>query len=135
MAIRKQREQIPLVDKEKFHGYFHYCHKFGHKVADYRAMGEDQRLKRKQDTNIEHGEGKANSIAHEKMWKKELEDSEETQISIINEVSKVDVEHNEVIYKNDIDHEGKLLSDVEENPNEDKDERDKEGYSDCGILF
>ena len=69
------------------------------------------------------------------MWKKELEDSKETKISIINEISEVDVEHNEVIDKNDIHHEGNLLSDIEEYPNEDKDERDKEGYSDCGILF
>ena len=69
------------------------------------------------------------------MWKKELEDSEETQISIINEVSEVDVENNEFIDKNGIHHEGSLLSNVEEYPNEDKDERDKEGYNDCGILF
>ena len=55
---------------------------------------------------------------------KELEASEETQLSVINEVSVVDVENNEVIDKNDIHHEGKLLSDVEEYPNVDKDERE-----------
>ena len=41
-------------------------------VADCRARGEDQRLKRKRDTNAEHGEGKTNNIPHESMWKKEL---------------------------------------------------------------
>ena len=60
-----------------------------------------------------------------KVQMKELEYSEETQISIINEVSEVDVEHNEVIDKNDTHPEGRILSDVEEYLNEDKDERDK----------
>ena len=40
--------------------------------------------------------------------------SEETQISVINEVSVVDVENNEVIDKNDTHDEGKLLCDEEE---------------------
>ena len=63
---------------------------------------------------------------------KELEASEETKLSVINEVSVVDVENNEVTCKNDTHHEGKLLSDVEEHT--DKDEGDEEGYSDdCGI--
>ena len=88
-------------------------------------------MKRKQDTNAEHGEGKANSTPLEKVWMKEFEASEETQLSFINEVSVVDVENNEVIDKNNIHHEGKLLSDVEEHPNADKDERDDEGDSDC----
>ena len=60
--------------------------------------------------------------------------TEETQVSVINEVSVVDVENNEVIDKNDTHHEGKLLSDVEEYIN--KDEGDEEGCSDSyGILF
>ena len=66
---------------------------------------------------------------------KELESSKETQLSVINEVFVVDVENNEVIEKNDTHHEGKLLSDVEEYPNADKDERDDEGDNDCGIYF
>ena len=67
---------------------------------------------------------------------KELEASEETQPLVISEVSVVDIENNEVIDKNDTHHEGKLLSDVEEYPNVDKDERDEEGCSDdCGIFF
>ena len=37
MVVRKQRDQRPPVDKEKFHGYCHYCHNFGHKVADCRV--------------------------------------------------------------------------------------------------
>ena len=45
---------------------------------------------------------------------KELEASEETQFSVINEVSVVDVENNEVIDKNDFHHEGKILSDIKE---------------------
>ena len=65
---------------------------------------------------------------------KELEALEETQISVINEVSVVDVENNEVIETNDTHHEGKLLSDIKEYI--DKDEGDEEGCSDdCGILF
>ena len=53
---------------------------------------------------------------------KELEDSKETQLSVID--------------KNVTHHEGNLLSDVEEYPNVDKDERDEEGCSDDhGILF
>ena len=61
MAVRKQRDQRHPVDKEKFHGYCHCCHKFGHKVADCIFKGENQRMKRKPDTNAEHGEGQANS--------------------------------------------------------------------------
>ena len=91
-------------------------------------------MKRKQDTNAEHGEGKLNSTPPKKVWMKELEASEETQISVINEVSVVDVENIEVIDKNDTHREGKLLSDVEEYT--DKDEGDEEGCSDDhGILF
>ena len=60
--------------------------------------------------------------------------SEETQISVINEVSVVDVENNEVIDKNGTHHEENLLSNVEEST--DKDEGDEEGCSDdCGIFF
>ena len=65
---------------------------------------------------------------------KELEALEETQVSVINEFSVVDVEDNEIIDKNDTHHEGKILSDVEEYT--DKYEGDEEGCSDyCGILF
>ena len=67
MEVRKQRDQGPPVDNEKFHGYCHYCHKFGHKVTNYRVRGENQRMKRKQDTNTEHGEGQANSTSPEKV--------------------------------------------------------------------
>ena len=69
-------------------------------------------MKRKQDTNTEHGEGQANSTPPEKVWMKELEASEETQLSVINEALRVDVENNEVIDKNDTYHEGNLLSDI-----------------------
>ena len=68
-------------------------------MADYRVKGENQRMKRKQDTNAEHREGQENSTPPKKVWMKELEDSEETQLSVINEVSVVDVENNEVIDK------------------------------------
>ena len=43
---------------------------------------------------------------------KELEASEQTQLSVINEVSVFDVENNEVTDKNDTHHEGKILSDI-----------------------
>ena len=112
MAVRKQRDQTTLVDKEKFHVYCHCFHKFGHKVVDCRVGEENQRMKREQDTNVENGEGQVNSTPPEKVCMKELEASEETQISVINEVSVVDVWNNEVIDKNHTHHEGKLLSDV-----------------------
>ena len=122
------------MDKEKFHGYCHCCHKFGHKVADYRVRGENQRMKREQDTNVEHGEGKVNSTPPEKVWMKELEVSKETQLSVINEVSVVVFENNKVINKNDTHHEGKIPSDAEEYT--DKYEGDEEGCSDdCVIIF
>ena len=70
MAVRKQRDQRPLVDKEKFHGYCHYYHKFGHKVVDCKVRGENQRMKREQDTNTEHGEGQVNNTSPEKVWMK-----------------------------------------------------------------
>ena len=91
-------------------------------------------MKREHDTNAKHGEGQVNSTPPEKVWMKELEASEETQLSVINEVFVVDVENNEVIDKNHTHHEGKLLSDVEEYI--DKDEGGEEGCSDdCGIFF
>ena len=69
-------------------------------------------MKREQDTNIEHGEGQVNSTPPEKVCMKELEYLEEKQLLVINEVSVVDVENNEVTDKNDTHHEGTLLSDV-----------------------
>ena len=68
------------MDKEKTNGYCHYCHRFGHMVADCRVRGENQRMKREQDTNPKHGEGQVNSTPLEKVWMKELEASEETQL-------------------------------------------------------
>ena len=64
-------------------------------------------MKRQHDTNTEHGEGQENSTPPKKVWMKELEASEEIQLSVINEVSVVDVENNEVIDKNDTHHEEK----------------------------
>ena len=91
-------------------------------------------MKKKEDTNADHGEGQANSTTPDKVWMKELEASEETQLSVINRFQVVDVENNGVTDKNDTHHEGKILSDVEEYTN--KDEGDEEGYNDdCGILF
>ena len=120
--------------KNFFYGYCHYYHKFGHKVVDYRVKVANQRMRREHDTKREHGEGQVNSTPPKKTWMKELEASEETQFSVINEVSVVDVENNEVIDKNDTHHEGNLLSDIKEYT--DKDEGDEEGCSDdYGILF
>ena len=134
MAVRKQRDQKTPRDKEKIHGYCHGCHKFGHKMDDFRVKGENQRMKSKHDTNIEHGEGQANGTPPENVWMKELEASKESELLVINEVFVVDVENNEVIDKNDTHHEGKILSDAEYYT--DKYEGDKEGCSDdCGILF
>ena len=61
------------MDKEKFSSYFHYCHRFGHKVDECRVRGENQTMKREQDTNLEHGEGQVNSTSPEKLWMEELE--------------------------------------------------------------
>ena len=69
-------------------------------------------------------------VPYENVWMKELEASEETQLSVINKVYVVDVENNEVIDKNDTHREGKLLSDVEAYPNAYKDERNDKGDSD-----
>ena len=58
------------MDKEKFHGYCYYYHNFGHKVADCKVRGENQRMKREHDTNTEHGEGQVNSTPPENVWMK-----------------------------------------------------------------
>ena len=93
-------------------------------------------MRREQDTNTEHGEGQVNSTPPKKVWMKELESSKETQLSVINEVSIVDVENNEVTNKNDTYREGNLLSEVEEYNDVDEDERNDEVCSDdCGVLF
>ena len=73
MEVRKQRDKIPPMDKEKFHGYFHYCHNFGHKVVDCRVRGENQSMKSEHETNTGHGEGQVNSTLPGKVWMKELE--------------------------------------------------------------
>ena len=73
MEVRKQRDQRPHADKEKFHGYCYYCHKFGHKVAGCRVKGENQRIKKEHETNTEHGEVQVNSTPPEKVWMEELE--------------------------------------------------------------
>ena len=41
MEVVKQEDQIFLKHKGEFNGYCHYCHKFGHKVADYTTKGKD----------------------------------------------------------------------------------------------
>ena len=51
MEVVKQEDQSFLKHKGKLYGYCHCCHKFGHKVANYRTKGKDQSLGRKQDTN------------------------------------------------------------------------------------
>ena len=94
-------------------------------------------LRRKQDTNTEDDGIQVSRIPHGKMWKKNsyYEDSKETQISNICEVSKDDNEHNSAIDKNGIRYEEKQDGDVKEYTDEDEYEGDEEGYSDCGILF
>ena len=82
-------------------------------MADCKVKGENQRKKTEHETNTENGEGQVNSTPPEKALMKELEASEETQLSVINEVLVVDVENNEVIDKNGTRHEGNILSDVE----------------------
>ena len=57
------------------------------------------------------------------------------KVSNISEVSKDDDEHNSAINKNDNHYEEKQYGDVKEYTDEDEDEGDEEGYSDCGILF
>ena len=77
-------------------------------------------------------------IPHGKIWtkKSDYDNSEETQISNINEVSKDNDENISAIDKNDIHYEKKKYGDVKEYTDEDEDEGDEEGYSDdCGIIF
>ena len=135
MEVGKQKDQIFL--KGKFYGYCYCCHKFGHKAANCKTKGKDQILRRKQDTNTEDDGSQVSMTHHGMMSKKksDYDDSEETQISNICEVSKDDNEHNSSIDKNDIHYEEKQDVDVKEYTDEDKDEGDEEGYSDCGILF
>ena len=91
----------------------------------------------KQDTNTKYDGIKVSKTHHGKIWKKksDYEDSEETQISNISEVSKDYNEHNSAIDKNDIHYEENQDGDVKEYTDEDEYEGDEEGYSDCGILF
>ena len=110
MEAGKHKDQIFLEGK-----FYHYCysyHKFGHKVADYKTKGKEQ------NTKIEDDKGKIRRTPHGNMWNKnsDYEDLEETQISNISEVSKDDNENNSAMDENE-------------------DEGDEQGYSDCGILF
>ena len=47
MECVKQEAEIFLKHKGKFYGYYHCCHKFGHKVAGCRTKGKYQSLRRK----------------------------------------------------------------------------------------
>ena len=49
---KKMEDQRFLKHKGIFYGYFHCCHKFGHKADDCRIKEEDEGLIRKEDTNI-----------------------------------------------------------------------------------
>ena len=85
---------------------------------------------------IEDDKGQVIRIPHGKIWRKNLdyENSEETQISNISEVSKDDDEHNSSINKNVIHYEENQDGYVKEYT--DEYEGDEEGYSDdCGIFF
>ena len=116
MEVRKQKDQRFL--KGNSYGYCDCCHKFCHKAADCRTKGKEQSLRRKKDTNIEDDVSQVRRTPNGNMWKKNLdyEDLEETQISNISEVSKDDNENNSAMDENE-------------------DEGDEQGYSDCGILF
>ena len=139
MEVVKHEDQIFPIYKGKFYDYFYCCHKFGHKVADCTTKGKNKSLRRKQNTNTEYDKGQVRRIPHGKMWKKnsDYKDSEETQISNINDqVSKDDDEHNSAIDKNDSYYEENQDGDVKEYTDENEDEYDEKGHSDyCGILF
>ena len=131
MEFLKQEDQRFLKNKGKLYGYYHCCHKFGHKVVDCRTRGKDQSLRRNQDTNTEDDKGQVRRIPHGKTWRKNLyyKNSKEKQISNISEVSKDDDEHNSAIDKKDIHYEEKQDGNVKEYTY--KDEGDEEGYSDA----
>ena len=138
MEVVKQEDQIFLKHKVTFYGYYHCCHMFGHKDDDCRTKGKDQCLRRKQHKHTKVDKGQVSRIPHRKMWRKksDYENSEETQISNISEVSKDDDEHNSAIDKNDIHYEEKQDGDVKEYNDKREYEGDEEGYSDdCGIIF
>ena len=99
----KQKDQRFHKYKIKLYGYFHCCHKFGHKVADCRIERKYQGLKRQRNRRY------MSTIPYGNMWRRNLDykDLEETKIPSINEVSKDDVEHNSAINKNDIHYDGK----------------------------
>ena len=119
----KQEDQRFSKYKKELFGYFHCCHNFGHKPVDFKTKGRDQTLRRKQDTNTSNDRRPISRVPHGKMWriKSHQNDSEETQISNINEVSKDDDEHNSAINKNDIHYEEKQDGDVKNIPMEMKD--------------
>ena len=105
MEVGKQKHQRFL--KGNFYGYFYCCHKFGHKDANYGTKGKEKSFRRKKDTNTKDDGIQVRRIHHGNMWKKksDYQDSKETQISNIGEVSKDDNEHNSAINKNDIHYE------------------------------
>ena len=107
MEVVKQEDQSFTIYTGNFYGYCYCYHKFGHKDADYRTKGKEQSLRRKQDTNTEYYGSQVSMTPHGNMWKKNsiYEDSKETQISKISELSKDDNEHNSAIHKNDIHYE------------------------------
>ena len=51
IAITSKKINDSLNIKTELFGYYHCCHKFGHKDVDCRTRGKDQSLRRKQDTN------------------------------------------------------------------------------------
>ena len=95
----KQKIQRFPKYKRTFYGYFHCCHKFGHKAVDYRIKRKDEGLKRQINRRF------VRRVPHGKMWRRKLyyKDSEETKIPSINEVSKYD----SVVDKNDIHYDEK----------------------------
>ena len=57
MEYVKQEAERSLNHKGESYGYYHCCHKFGHKAADCRTKGKDKSLIRKQNTNTEVDKG------------------------------------------------------------------------------
>ena len=51
-SAHPSKKKIFKIYANEFYGYFHCCHKFGHKADDCRIKEEDEGLIRKEDTNI-----------------------------------------------------------------------------------
>ena len=64
--VKQKGQRLPKY-KGKLYGYFHCCHKFGHKVVDCRIERKYQGLKRQRNRIS------VSMVPHGKMWRRKLD--------------------------------------------------------------